>query len=495
MADGADNFPPNLDDSVARRRFIDGLSGTGRLRAAVAVLELEAMQRGENYHVHRDSDSEPESASDSIPNSQRTNYLNDQQHNAADVDNVVDASQTEEELASQSVVIPMDDDTQPDPPAPPPPVVAPLVGQAAPEPPIGQDPKGFHWHAAKGHFTYKGWLDHQLILDTMSKYGEILAYSIVWENGDSAAGYQHTHAAILWKKTWQKKNCATAFDVNGIHPHIKVIQNQNQWTNTIKYHKKAPVGGPWISEGLDDINVENPLKAAIAWVQKPETKKADLYSGEYADQISTRLKYFQEVWEIAHKPKFELEWDADDEFKWQLACKDLMAIDWASDKERLIKFGTLERKKKKWAGRSIVWIWGPGNIGKSFMAKYAASIGWCMLSVAKVNDLAYIASHCQDSATWPGFVFDFGRAVDFETQDFKQIIAFVEKLKDGTVLNGKYEPKFLVKSFYPIIVFANKPLPNDNEIFVTADRLSETTFEIMQSGVCAKLVEFVAKMK
>ena len=96
----------------------------------------------------------------------------------------------------------------------------PAAAQVAPEDDIGAQPvqKEFQWASKKGHGTWKGHLNFaQFHAWFVASFGELVAYSFVHENGDSAAHYAHTHFAFCLKKKPNTKN-SRAFDFDGVHP-------------------------------------------------------------------------------------------------------------------------------------------------------------------------------------------------------------------------------------------------------------------------------------
>ena len=105
------------------------------------------------------------------------------------------------------------------------PAAAQVVAAAPPaavadEPEIGAQPvqKEFQWASKKGHGTWKGHLNFaQFHAWFVASFGELVAYSFVHENGDSAANYAHTHFAFCLKKKPNTKN-SRAFDFDGVHP-------------------------------------------------------------------------------------------------------------------------------------------------------------------------------------------------------------------------------------------------------------------------------------
>lgn len=98
--------------------------------------------------------------------------------------------------------------------------------------------------------------------------------------------------------------------------------------------------------------------------------------------------------------------------------------------------------------RRIFWIYDAvGNIGKSVLTKHLALRGdVCICDTSAKKDIFYMAN-----AKWRAYVWDLARSVRLNAEFYSAI----EKIKDGCVFSGKYEPKAVVTARPHCIVFSN----------------------------------------
>ena len=102
------------------------------------------------------------------------------------------------------------------------------------------------------HITYKGHIDHGLILGLLAQHGQLLWHSVVHElghantmDGDDTAQYAHTHAACNWERRPNIRRATvwdTTVDGETVHPHIQNIRDMAHATTIYEvYHRKEPV--------------------------------------------------------------------------------------------------------------------------------------------------------------------------------------------------------------------------------------------------------------
>lgn len=98
--------------------------------------------------------------------------------------------------------------------------------------------------------------------------------------------------------------------------------------------------------------------------------------------------------------------------------------------------------------RRIFWIYDTvGNIGKSVLTKHLALRGdVCVCDTSAKKDIFYMAN-----PKWRAYVWDLARSVRLNAEFYSAI----EKIKDGCVFSGKYEPKAIVTARPHVIVFSN----------------------------------------
>jgi len=99
----------------------------------------------------------------------------------------------------------------------------------------------FRFSAQKYHLTYKTHIEMETLIEKFRNIGEFKCYSIVHENGDTeedvATPYEHTHAAIFFKKALDSIN-PRLFDIEDIHPNIANQRSIKWFANLLeKYHK------------------------------------------------------------------------------------------------------------------------------------------------------------------------------------------------------------------------------------------------------------------
>jgi len=136
-----------------------------------------------------------------------------------------------------------------------------------------QTDKQFHFQARKCHITWKTFIDVEKIA-LLGKFRILsIAHEIGEEHEDESMPYEHTHAFIWFKDKMQTRD-VRYFDIDGIHPNIKVERGM-QWAKNIcmKYHRghktkadgkkfyKAPV--MLHQEGVEEWKFEEDLIHAI----------------------------------------------------------------------------------------------------------------------------------------------------------------------------------------------------------------------------------------
>ena len=143
----------------------------------------------------------------------------------------------------------------------------------------------FRFQAEKGHFTFPGHIDFDIIINKAIEVGggdqtSVMRISLVHELGaDTEAGlsaedhrrYEHTHAAIQWTKIIDRRNCRfmdVQWEGNEVHPNIQV-KKADDWFQGLfyDYHrgKKAnKSGGYTITEPPQFPGYANPWQAGMA---------------------------------------------------------------------------------------------------------------------------------------------------------------------------------------------------------------------------------------
>lgn len=106
----------------------------------------------------------------------------------------------------------------------------------------------FLFSSKKGHLTYAGHIERDVLLALVGGAAELVWWSVVWEQGhdgdDDGGGitpYDHTHFAFERKRKFCTRD-VRRFDVGGVHPHIRSsIDAEHASRLYWEYHRKSPV--------------------------------------------------------------------------------------------------------------------------------------------------------------------------------------------------------------------------------------------------------------
>jgi len=114
----------------------------------------------------------------------------------------------------------------------------------------------------KFHLTYKTHIDIKMWVDWANKkFSTIENYSFVNGIGDDTNGYLHTHILVefrnkigpktpkifnfkleedneYWTNPYWEEYRQDKEKLEGIHPHVKIITDNNHWNNCVNYHLK-----------------------------------------------------------------------------------------------------------------------------------------------------------------------------------------------------------------------------------------------------------------
>ena len=128
--------------------------------------------------------------------------------------------------------------------------------------------------------TYKGHLNKESLYyklkEPFKESNKITHYSIV--NETSSNGYMHTHALIIFLKRLDCTN-PRAFDYKGIHPHIRVIEDNEQQKNAQKYIEKDSFKTFSNMKTIKSINI-------VKFLEKAATCSLREMVKEYANSLS-----------------------------------------------------------------------------------------------------------------------------------------------------------------------------------------------------------------
>lgn len=361
---------------------------------------------------------------------------------------------------------------------------------------VGEAPKNakekegkWQYHGKRGHLTYKGWIAFLKIKAMLENHRELEGWSFVHENGHKKGiDYQHTHVAFNFKTAINTKKC-TAFDIDGVHPHFKAIQNAGQWNNVVRYHQKEPV--KLEQHGCDQVS-DDEHERFVLWIKKDHpTWRQVMDNKDFFKLVARHGKWCKEQWQV-NKPVPESDFDIEQARPWQVKeCALAGLCPWSStDANNLVKPHTAAKAETwaYWGSRLIKWFWGPGGVGKSIFAIWLArDCGYVYLNHGKFNDLSYVVAQADDPK---GIVFDLGKSFNATPANLQELFTNIENLKNGYFVSSKYESRTVTLSRYlPCYVFANFPPPLDGSV-VSKDRVQYSTFEIDEEGKCAALDDF-----
>lgn len=300
--------------------------------------------------------------------------------------------------------------------------------------------KGFNFDGQKVFLTYKTHLEKdETIKELENRTKRMFTFArCAWEHGKEKE-YDHTHILIDMGKRFQSKR-SDIFDINGIHPHIKMVGTKCYWTNALKYIAK-----------------EDPDNADL------KEMTACLY-----DQVASKGGNLENVLRMAERPcdvmglimlndclPRELPAAPPVEFEWQ---KEIIEI--------------MERPREY---RKIHWIWDEaGNSGKTALLKnlyindpkgiYIAN------NLGGMKDFAtVIEGAIKNGWTCKGILLNLGR-----DHEHKSIYEPLEALKDGLMTSIKYRGQLNIFESPHVVVMANFP--------PAVERLSPDRWHIGQIG-------------
>lgn len=163
----------------------------------------------------------------------------------------------------------------------------------------------FRLQASRIHLTYKGHLPRQELVDWIgiSAGSDIKDYSFVHETSDGDNNYDHTHILVwLANRLCTKNQRVFDFDHDNerVHPHIKTVTTNDQWSNTWKYHEKDPVGDSLFPQPHDDpLKKEKTEKAEKQGILLTEEVMIKIFEsddlGEAVQNLGIRIKSVSDV--------------------------------------------------------------------------------------------------------------------------------------------------------------------------------------------------------
>jgi len=249
------------------------------------------------------------------------------------------------------------------------------------------------------------------------------------EKADEEAPYEHSHAAIEFKRKVDIKN-ARVFDFNGLHPNIETVRN---WNNSVKYCMK---------EGTYDSNFD--LSSFQSFACKINSI---MECNTPLEAVQKCAKGFNEIMPIIQLHKLGgMEYDKEllDELlnatfdhAWQQSMHDALMVEADS--------------------RIIYWVYDEsGNTGKTRFCDImeARYLNRCLVmsSAGRASDIFDVIRNWMASGNRPEItLFDLPRT--FEDRD--SIYTILESIKNGRLTCTKYSGRTLRFRRPHVCVFAN----------------------------------------
>jgi len=276
--------------------------------------------------------------------------------------------------------------------------------------------------------TYKTHLDKKKLEEFFRKTTpsyKISFWRAAHENADKGHPYPHTHVVVDFGKPFQAsgKNAARTFDLDEIHPHIKIIKSIGHFKNAKKYLSKE-----------DPANEDLKKEAATCF--------------EKIQDCQT----LQEAMNLAKNPGEAMGIQTMYNLKTpKIIRKEVKLYDW---QENLVK----ELENKFADDRKIIWITDKfGKLGKTTLATwYFINKPGKLLYLQALPGAYHTATIVQNAqaAGWTGEVIMINLSRSME--DRGSIYDPLESLKDGFMTAIKYHGGMLPLTRIPhIVVFAN----------------------------------------
>ena len=243
---------------------------------------------------------------------------------------------------------------------------------------------------------------------------------IAHESGDEHHNYLHTHCLCYFVRHIDTRN-ERYFDFDGIHPHIRKINDSNHWNTLLKYLDKENC----VHNSLtgDEYRRNTGFKKNLMeLIQKHSSWKCVLNDVTISNDIKRIMTWAKQVYD--NKNIVNL-------------TKDIELYDWQLD---VVKRVATQNDRK------ILWVLDEkGGKGKSVLTNwFIDNKNAFMCNGGKLNDIAYAYDNQKI------VIFDLPRCIE----DFTPYRA-MECFKDGRLFSAKYQS--CIKRFIPpaVIVFAN----------------------------------------
>lgn len=322
--------------------------------------------------------------------------------------------------------------------------------------------------------TYRSHIDKDRLKLLFESKGQTLTFfRAAHETADSANPYEHTHVVVEYEKALQSKNCRV-FDIDNIHPNIKVIRYNNHFTNCQKYLAKED---PDNADLADIKSKEQMNKDSIKdiWESKTAADAMLNYGNtRNASQILTIYKNRPEV--KKEEPTIVLK-------GWQITLRNELITPWirvlpkegeTEEEDRGLLDPSIPDAEKRFSwktsgqGRNIITIYDPpGKAGKTELIKYLIGLHperfYPLQGIPAQRDLSEIVRNAKEKG-WTGETILINLTREVSDRKFYESL---EALADGMFTSVKYSGSSIHYPIRNVVLFTNF-MPKLNA--VTMDR-------------------------
>jgi hypothetical protein len=315
---------------------------------------------------------------------------------------------------------------------------------------------GFTLNNKRLLLTYRSHIDKIAIEKFLSTKGQELEFfRAAHETADKANPYPHTHVVAVFKKALQSKN-SRVFDINGIHPNIKVIKTNVHYTNCLKYLAKE-----------DPSNAD--LAGSVSTEQMNKDKINDIWECKTVSEAMLKhgsVKTAQQIVSIYNvKPPTPIDMPQYILMKWQLTIRNMVMSPWVQyvppqepeEEDRGILAPSVPLDKPMvWKttsdGRDIYTIYNPeGCSGKTILIKWLNQHSNKRVHIAQglpaMRDLAEVIKNAFIKG-WTGetIMINLTRTTS-EDNYYESLEALIDGLITGPKYSGSthvWNPRFVM---------------------------------------------------
>lgn len=302
--------------------------------------------------------------------------------------------------------------------------------------------KKARWQSKKYFLTYKTHIPKELLIECLTTALRCWGIEFIrcaHESADENRPYEHTHVLLQLKRK-SSSTKTNLFDFDSIHPHVKSVRTITHWKNLLVYISKEDIANL-------DLRPSAASRKAKESGQSPPINMEDIWNCDSLQDALSAFIHTKADLSLANaiktayscKPTPKIQAPRMDELRpWQSVCDSI--IDSKPDE------------------RTIHWFFGrKGNEGKSVYAKHRYTLDPdSILLATQFNGAANAGSLIFGAIQngWNGhcLILNLSRK-----QEFHEIYAPIEMIKDGVITNTKYQSQTCVFNNPHVVVFANFP--------------------------------------